>query len=231
VRHIIVVGHSNCGGVRAAMNNQRAGLVDNWLRHVQDVRDRMRPSSTACPKALRWTRCGVERAGTVAQCLPHHRGARDAWQRGQEVVVHGWVYGLHNGLLEDLRITVAAADDLQPRPTSVRWRLLQQRWRDRCRLCRRGKRLLPPSAHALNTPLEPEQTPHVPAPLTDRRAFDIAQALIEGFNRHYRLFRDTSARPSGASSMADWHGQQRAQAQRIEFYDQRVNEAVDRLQA
>ena len=68
-----------------------------------------------------------------------------------------------------------------------------------------------------------------PHRLTDRRAFDIAQALIEGFNRHYHLFRATSAAAKRRFEHAEWHGQQTAQAQRIEFYDQRVNEAVDRL--
>ena len=68
-----------------------------------------------------------------------------------------------------------------------------------------------------------------PHRLTDKTAFDIAQALIDGFNRHYRLFRETTARAKQRFEQADWHGQQLAQAQRIEFYDQRVNEAVDKL--
>ncbi len=70
-----------------------------------------------------------------------------------------------------------------------------------------------------------------PHRLNDSRAFDIARALIEGFNRHYRLFRETTARAKQRFEQADWHGQQRAQAQRIEYYDQRVNEAVERLRA
>jgi isocitrate dehydrogenase kinase/phosphatase len=70
-----------------------------------------------------------------------------------------------------------------------------------------------------------------PHRLTDSRAFDIAQALMEGFNRHYRLFRETTRQAKQRFEDADWHGQQRAQAQRIEYYDQRVNEAVDRLRA
>ncbi len=70
-----------------------------------------------------------------------------------------------------------------------------------------------------------------PHQLTDRRAFDIAQALIEGFDRHYRLFRETTRLAQQRFERADWHGQQRAQAQRIEYYDQRVNEAVERLRA
>ncbi len=69
-----------------------------------------------------------------------------------------------------------------------------------------------------------------PQRLTDARGFDIAQALLEGFNRHYRLFRETSAAAKKRFEQADWHGQQRAQAQRIEFYDKRVEEAAERLQ-
>ncbi len=70
-----------------------------------------------------------------------------------------------------------------------------------------------------------------PHQLTDRSAFDIAQALLDGFNRHYRLFRETTAAAKQRFEGADWHGQQHAQALRIEFYDQRVNEAVERLRS
>jgi isocitrate dehydrogenase kinase/phosphatase len=69
-----------------------------------------------------------------------------------------------------------------------------------------------------------------PQKLTDSRAFDIAQTMLDGFNRHYRLFRETSAEAKGRFEAADWHGQQRAQRERIEFYDLRVNEAAERLQ-
>ena len=68
-----------------------------------------------------------------------------------------------------------------------------------------------------------------PHQLSDSHAFDIAQALIDGFNRHYRLFRETTAAAKQRFERADWHGQQQAQAQRIAFYDQRVDEAVERL--
>src|SRR6185503_9785439 len=69
-----------------------------------------------------------------------------------------------------------------------------------------------------------------PHQLTDGRAFDVAQALVEGFNKHYRLFREASRAAKGRFEDADWHGQQRAQRERIEFYDRRVDEAVERLQ-
>ena len=69
-----------------------------------------------------------------------------------------------------------------------------------------------------------------PTALTDPRAFDIAQAMLDGFDRHYTLFRETSAAAKRRFEAADWHGQQRAQRERIEFYDLRVDEAAERLQ-
>lgn len=113
VRHIMVVGHYGCGGVKAAMENIRVGLADNWLRHVQDVRNQHREWLYALPEGA--TRhdalCELnvlEQSLNVCQTTV----VQDAWARGQEVVVHGWVYGLHNGLIKDLRMSVATADAL-----------------------------------------------------------------------------------------------------------------------
>src|SRR5262245_27206467 len=75
----------------------------------------------------------------------------------------------------------------------------------------------------------PAEAPMFPHDLTDTRAFDVAQAMLEGLTRHYRLFRETSALAKQRFERADWHGQQRAQRERIEFYDRRVDEAVARL--
>jgi carbonic anhydrase len=110
VQHIIVVGHSNCGGVRAALSNQRAGLVDNWLRHVQDVRDTHQGFLDSLDAALQVDALVELNVLEQARNICRTTVARDAWQRGQHVVVHGWVYGLHNGLLQDLAMTVAAPD-------------------------------------------------------------------------------------------------------------------------
>jgi carbonic anhydrase len=112
VRHIIVVGHSNCGGVRAAMLNQRAGLVDNWLRHVQDVRDAHAGFLAGLHASLQVNALVELNVLEQARNVCHTTVVRDAWQRGQGVVVHGWVYGLHNGLLEDLQLTAAGADEV-----------------------------------------------------------------------------------------------------------------------
>ncbi len=114
IEHIIVVGHSNCSGVTAALEDRRVGLADNWIRHVQDVRNRhgewlatvaaMQRIDALCELNV------VEQARNVCQTTV----VQDAWQRGQQLVVHGWVYGLHNGLLEDLGMTVSAISDLGP---------------------------------------------------------------------------------------------------------------------
>jgi carbonic anhydrase len=112
VQHIIVVGHSNCGGVRAAMTNQRAGLVDNWLRHVQDVRDAHEGFLAGLHVSLQVNALVELNVLEQARNVCRTTVVRDAWQRDQSVVVHGWVYGLHNGLLEDLKLTVASANQV-----------------------------------------------------------------------------------------------------------------------
>jgi carbonic anhydrase len=112
VRHIIVVGHSRCGGVAAALNDSRVGLADNWIRHVKDVRNRHQAWIDSVAPARRVDAlCElnvVEQALNVCQTTV----VEEAWQRGQDVVVHGWVYGLHNGLIEDLKMTVSGPADL-----------------------------------------------------------------------------------------------------------------------
>jgi len=114
VKHIIVVGHSRCGGVTAAMNDTSIGLADNWIRHVKDVRNRHRAWLDSIPEARRIDAlCElnvVEQALNVCQTTI----VDDAWRRDQELVVHGWVYGLHNGLLEDLSMNVSEPDDVGP---------------------------------------------------------------------------------------------------------------------
>lgn len=113
VKHVIVVGHYGCGGVAAALRDVRVGIADNWLRHVQDVRNKHAVwldslhSEAARLDAL----CelnALEQAVNVCQTTV----VRDAWQRAQTVVVHAWVYGLHDGLLHDLKMTVASADEV-----------------------------------------------------------------------------------------------------------------------
>ena len=114
VKHIIVVGHSGCGGVKAALLDIRTGLADNWLRHVQDVRNHHQDwLDSIAPERRVDALCELnvlEQARNACQSTV----VQDAWARGQEIVVHGWVYGLHNGLLEDLSITAGSAEQVAP---------------------------------------------------------------------------------------------------------------------
>ncbi len=106
VEHVIVVGHYGCGGVRAALNGTRVGLADNWLRHVQDVRLRHRKRIDHLPpqqqEDILCEMNVIEQVGNVALSTV----LQDAWARGQQVAVHGWVYGLNDGLLKDLQVTM-----------------------------------------------------------------------------------------------------------------------------
>jgi len=112
VRHIIVCGHYGCSGVGAALRRDRIGLSDNWLRHVQDVRHKHEDVISAAggepAAANRLCELNViEQVANVCQTTI----ARDAWERGQELTVHGWVYGLQDGRLRDLHTTVGNTDE------------------------------------------------------------------------------------------------------------------------
>jgi carbonic anhydrase len=112
VKHVIVCGHYGCGGVKAALRGERLGLIDNWLRHVQDVRqkhhahlsmmsDVSKRSDKLCELNV------VEQVINVCQTTI----VQDAWTRGQQLAVHGWIYAIHDGLLRDLNITIAKAEE------------------------------------------------------------------------------------------------------------------------
>ncbi|HEX2547281.1 MAG TPA: carbonate dehydratase [Ramlibacter sp.] len=114
VEHVMIVGHYGCGGVLAALQGARIGLADNWIRHIQDVRDRHR--------------------GILDNIAPDKRGDAlvdlnvieqvvnlcvstvmvDAWAKNQDVTIHGWAYGVHDGLLQDLRMAVTSTDAIEP---------------------------------------------------------------------------------------------------------------------
>ncbi|KFB67588.1 carbonate dehydratase [Candidatus Accumulibacter vicinus] len=114
VRHVMVVGHYGCGGVKAALNRDRAGLVDIWLRHVRDVHDKHLALVDTLPPERQHDRlCELnvlEQVTNVCQTFV----IQDAWQRGQPVTVHGWIYGLRDGLMRDLGFTVHRHEDLLP---------------------------------------------------------------------------------------------------------------------
>jgi len=114
VKHILVVGHYGCGGVKAAHDNLRLGLVDNWLRHIQDVRQKHARLLDACPNVQsRLDRlCELNVVEQVLN-VSHTTVLQEAWKRGQKVSVHGWIFGLDNGLARDLHISIGARDTLQ----------------------------------------------------------------------------------------------------------------------
>lgn len=112
VRHIIVTGHYGCGGVKAALNGRRVGLADNWLRHVQDVRLK---HYTLLDSVEETDRCDrlcelnvIEQVVNVCQTTV----VQDAWDRGQELSVHGFVYGLKDGFLHNLNVSISSGDAL-----------------------------------------------------------------------------------------------------------------------
>ncbi|HEX7070669.1 MAG TPA: carbonate dehydratase [Rhodothermales bacterium] len=115
VRHIIVCGHYGCGGVLAALRDQKVGLADNWLRHVQDVRWKHREELAALPdETERHARlCELNVVEQVLN-LCQTTVVQDAWARGQSLVVHGWIYDIADGLLRDLGVHVSGDGDWMP---------------------------------------------------------------------------------------------------------------------
>jgi carbonic anhydrase len=115
VRHVIVTGHYGCGGVRAALSGARIGLVDNWLRHVQDVARTHRGLLEDLAPDKRADRLAELNVLAQVENLCRTTILQEAWARGQAVAVHGWIYGLHDGRLRDLGSTVSAAEQLPGR--------------------------------------------------------------------------------------------------------------------
>ncbi|MCA1616414.1 MAG: carbonate dehydratase [Acidobacteria bacterium] len=113
VSHIIVCGHYGCGGVEAAMRGAKLGLIDNWLRHVQDVAQRHeRALASLASDGQRFARlCELN---VIEQVLNVGRTTviQGAWERAQELTVHGWIYGLDDGLLRDLGVSIAGPEEM-----------------------------------------------------------------------------------------------------------------------
>jgi carbonic anhydrase len=113
VRHIIVCGHYGCGGVLAGLKDARLGVADNWIRHVQDVRAKHRAEldnleSEALQHNALCELNVIEQVVNVSLTTV----VRDAWKRGQSLTVNGWVYDLHDGLLQDLGMSVSSEKDI-----------------------------------------------------------------------------------------------------------------------
>ncbi|MGH8183640.1 MAG: carbonate dehydratase [Rhodanobacteraceae bacterium] len=113
VEHIMITGHYGCGGVAAALNGDRLGLIDNWLRYIGDTLERHQAEIDALPEAGRHDRlCELNVIEQVANAC-HTTIVREAWDRGQKLTVHGWCYGLADGRIHDLGIDVAQFEGLQ----------------------------------------------------------------------------------------------------------------------
>jgi carbonic anhydrase len=114
VEDVMVVGHYGCGGVQAALENRRVGLADNWIRHIVDVRDRHRPILDGLPADKRFD--ALVELNVIEQvvnvCMS--TAMTDAWAKGQKITVHGWAYGVNDGLLHDLHMTVDSRDSIEP---------------------------------------------------------------------------------------------------------------------
>jgi carbonic anhydrase len=113
VKHILVVGHYGCGGVRAALQNQKLGLINNWLRHVQDVQQKhdfqLKGIEDEDARVDRLCELNVvEQVMNVCQTTV----VEGAWERGQDLSIHGWIYRLSDGIIRDLSINVTANDNL-----------------------------------------------------------------------------------------------------------------------
>jgi carbonic anhydrase len=113
VEHILVVGHYGCGGVRAAMGNAELGLIDNWLRHIKDIREHhaaeLREIADLRQREDRMVELNViEQVFNVC----HTSIVQNAWKNGQKLAVRGWVYSLEDGLIRDLNVTVSSRDDI-----------------------------------------------------------------------------------------------------------------------
>lgn len=122
VRHIIVTGHYGCGGVRAALHDLKLGLIDNWLRHVQDVRNRNRQELLELKddheRLIRLCELNVlAQAINVAETTV----VRDAWARGYELSVHSLIYGLENGILRNLGKSFDGPEDVYKRKSELGW--------------------------------------------------------------------------------------------------------------
>jgi carbonic anhydrase len=120
VKHVIVCGHYGCGGVQAALEGARFGLIDNWLRHVQDVAEKHSEALAGQPDAAARLRLLCE-LNVREQVLNVCRTTvvQAAWERGQELSVHGWVYALEDGLLRDLGLCVTCPEEMAGAPEKV----------------------------------------------------------------------------------------------------------------
>ncbi|MDO5510893.1 MAG: carbonate dehydratase [Weeksellaceae bacterium] len=114
VRHVIVCGHYGCGGVFAAMGNTSVGIIDNWLRHIKDVyRHHAKELENIADKSARFDRFVELNVEEQVQDLAQTSIVQAAWANGQELGIHGWVYGLRDGIIKDLETNLYNNEDLE----------------------------------------------------------------------------------------------------------------------
>lgn len=133
VQHALMVGHYSCGGCAAALNDKPLGLIDNWLAHVKDVAHHHAAHLAEAPDAEeRHTRLCELNAIEQAVNLCNTTVVQQAWQRGQPLVVHAWMYGLDDGYIRDLGMDIDGPEALNPAYEDA-LRSLEKRWQERCR--------------------------------------------------------------------------------------------------
>jgi carbonic anhydrase len=117
IKHVMVVGHYGCGGVRAAVDGQRRGLVDHWLHPIREVHEQHRDELEAIPdEQLRWDRLVELNVVRQVRNVASDIFVQDAWARGQSLCVHGWVYSISDGLVNDLNVTVSNPEEAAALP-------------------------------------------------------------------------------------------------------------------
>ena len=114
VKHIIITGHYDCGGVRAAMAGQHHGIVDNWIRSIRDTYMLHEKHLNTMGEEDRLTRLCELNVIRQVDNICHTRIVQNAWERGNELSVHGWIYSVKDGLLHDLNVTKNSPDDVAP---------------------------------------------------------------------------------------------------------------------
>ena len=130
VKHVLVVGHYGCSGVGAALRGDRLGLSDNWLCHVRDIRDQHGSflSRLSCEAETADRLCEInviEQVKNVSQSTM----VRDAWDRGQQLTIHGWIYGVHDGWIRDLKTSASALDAVMPAYESAMAKVMSEPWK------------------------------------------------------------------------------------------------------
>ena len=111
VRHVIVCGHYGCGGIHAALDREKHGLIDNWLRHVQDIQEKYGSELEALESARRADRLCELNVMEQVRNVARTTVVQDAWARAQPLAIHGWIYDIKDGLLRDLGLTLASSAD------------------------------------------------------------------------------------------------------------------------